>query len=87
MFGFWRRYRVATVCELWGAPVLTHAAMTRREFDRFKGELTLRCPACRRTHVRDAADLWLVEDQIGDASPESGAHAKRKHTFPSEAAE
>lgn len=87
MFGFWRRYRVATVCETWGLPVFTHAAMTRREFYRFKGELTLRCAACRDTHVKRAADLWLVEDEIGHAGPKGGAEPKRQHPFPREAAE
>ncbi|MEO6339996.1 MAG: hypothetical protein ABIO39_08175 [Caulobacteraceae bacterium] len=87
MFGFWRRYRVATVCEAWGAPVLTHATMTRREFYRFKGELTLRCAACHDTHVKRAADLWLVEDEVGDADPERGAETKRQYPTPRQAAE
>ena len=87
MFSSWRRFGVATVCEFRGAPVLTHATMTRREFYRFKGELTLRCSACQGTHVKRAADLWLAEDHIGDANPERGAEPERQHTLPRHAAE
>ena len=54
--------KVMTSCPTTGKTVATHAAMTRRRFERFRGELVFFCTACRQSHAVPRPYLYLEGD-------------------------